>query len=247
MQITVYDENRRPETPDLRTLDAFDASFCTEHYVFHFRSGSCAAREIEQIAAEQERCFRTIEETLRIPFTHQIQYFLADSPEENGRILEELFGMYAPGNGFAVGPNNVFAVCNDQIKCIGAHEDTHLISYAFCDPACEFLSEGLAMLMDGQWWGEPNAEWVKRFWQDGRYCSVLALADDETFEHTPCEITYPIAGAFTAFLTERLGVPAYLEQIYKPKQPLKEKLEHAFGMPPEAVERAFSDWIGESK
>ena len=174
MQITVYDENRRPETPDLRTLDAFDASFCTEHYVFHFRSGSCAAREIEQIAAEQERCFRTIEETLRIPFTHQIQYFFADSPEENGRILEELFCMYAPGNGFAVGPNNVFAVCNDQIKCIGAHEDTHLISYAFCDPACEFLSEGLAMLMDGQWWGEPNAEWVKRFLQDGRYCSVLA-------------------------------------------------------------------------
>ena len=107
-----------------------------------------------------------------------------------------------------------------------------------------FLSEGLAMRMDGQWWGEPNAEWVKRFLQDGRYRPVLALADDETFEKTPCEITYPIAGAFTAFLTERLGVPAYLEQIYKPKQPLKEKLEHAFGMPPEAVEHAFLDWIG---
>ena len=246
MQITVFDEQKRETVYDLRTLDAYSAVFCTEHYAFRFRPDSFAEKEICSIAEEQERCYRKITELLKIPYRDTIQYVLTDSPEENGRILEELFGEYEPGNGFAIGPNNVLAVYNETIHCVGAHEDTHLISYAYCDPSCAFLSEGLAVYTDGEWWGKPNAEWVKAFLNDGSYRSVFELADDEVFWNTPCEISYPIAGAFTEFLAKRLGAEVFLEQIYKPKAALAEKTEQVFRQAPEEVEKAFLAWIADS-
>ena len=239
MQITVFDEQKQEIMFDLKTLDAYSEVFCTEHYAFHYKPGSFAEKDIRSIAKEQERCFDRIVALLNIPYCDTIQYVLTDSPEENGRIIEELFGEYAPGNGFAIGPNNVFAVYNEQVRCVGAHEDTHLISYAYCDPSCELLHEGLAVYMDGEWWGKPNAEWVKAFLSNGSYRSVFALAEDETFRNTPCEISYPIAGAFTAFLIERLGAADYLEQIYKPKALLAEKIQQIFRQTPEEVEKDF--------
>lgn len=243
MQITVYDEQKQTAVFDLRSLDAYSEVYCTAHYAFHYKPGSFAEKHIRSIAEEQECCFAKITALLGIPFCDTIHYFLTDSPEENGRISEELFGEYDPGNGFAIGPNNVFAVYSETIRCVGAHEDTHLISYAYCDPSCAFLNEGLAMFMDGEWWGKPNTEWVKVFLRDGSYRSVFALADDETFWNTPCEISYPIAGAFTAFLIERLGAEAFLEQIYKPDLPLKEKAAQALRQSPEEIETEFLDRI----
>ncbi len=243
MQITAFDEQKRPNVFDLRTLDAYSGTFCSEHYTFHYKPGSFATQNIGSVAEEQERCFRQITELLGIPFRDTIQYYLTDSPEENGRIMEELFGEYAPGNGFAIGPHSVFAVYSAEIRCIGAHEDTHLISYAYCDPTSAFLSEGLAMFMDGEWWGKPNTEWVKVFLRDGRYRSVFALADDETFWNAPCEVSYPTAGAFTAFLIECLGAEAFLAQIYRPDVPLAEKAALVFGETSETIEKAFTDWI----
>lgn len=243
MQITVFDEQKRASVFDLHTLDAYSETFCSEHYAFHYKSGSFAALNIRSVAEEQERCFRKITELLKIPFQDTIQYFLTDSPEENGRIIEDLFGEYAPGNGFAIGPENVFAVYSEQIRCIGAHEDTHLISYAYCDPTCAFLGEGLAMFTDGEWWGKPNTEWVKAFLKNGSYRSVFALANDEVFWTVPCEISYPIAGAFTTFAIDRLGTASFLERIYRPAVSLAEKAERAFGKTSEAVEKEFTDWI----
>jgi len=243
MQITVYDEARNARAFDLRTLDAYSEAYETEHYMFRCKPGSYAWKNVRAAAAGQEICFRKIMERLAIPFRDTIRYFLTDTPEENGRIMEELFGEYAPGNGFAIGPNNVFAVYNEQIQCVGAHEDTHLISYAYCDPSCAFLSEGLAMYLDEEWWGEPNAEWVKRFLNDGSYRSVFALADDETFWNVPCEISYPIAGAFTAYLTERLGAEAFLERIYKPKGSLADKTEQVFRKASAEIEEDFINRI----
>ncbi|MBR0507220.1 MAG: hypothetical protein IJJ86_01265 [Clostridia bacterium] len=243
MKITIYDEQKNTDVLDLRTLDVYSEAFETEHYTFRYKPDSYAQKNIRSVAEEQEACFRKITERLGILFRDTIHYFLTETPEENGKILAELFGEYAPGNGFAIGPNHVFAVYCEQIRCIGAHEDTHLISYAYCDPSCAFLSEGLAMFMDEEWWGKPNVEWVRLFLDDGRYRSVFELSDDETFWTVPCEISYPIAGAFTAFLAERLGIGPFLEGIYKPNEPLFEKAERVFRTSPAAIENTFTDWI----
>ena len=243
MQITVFDEQKQAIVFDLKTLDAYSEVFCTAHYALHYKAGSFAEKHIRDIAEEQERCFQKITALLNIPFPYTIQYVLTDLPEENGRIIEELFGEFSPGNGFAIGPNNVFAVYSEQIRCVGAHEDTHLISYAYCDPTCELLSEGLAMFTDGEWWGKPNAEWVKTFLDNGSYRSIFSLAEDETFWNTPCELSYPIAGAFTAYCVDRLGAAAFLEQIYKPKASLAEKIKQVFHETPEEFEKDFINWV----
>lgn len=242
MQLTIWQEAPVDEVVDVLSLETLSGIFQTEHYDFHFKPDSYAGQHIGKIAEYQEKCYRRIEETLQIPFRRRIRYFLTDSPDEVGRIMEELFGEYEPGNGDAIAPNNVIAVYSEEINCIGIHEDAHLFSYAYCDPTCALLSEGIAQFLD-EWWGKPNTEWVKMFVADGRYRSVCELADDETFWNVSSEITYPIAGAFTAFLVERIGVAAYLERIYKPALPLAEKIEAVFHSSPEALEQEFLLWI----
>lgn len=60
MQITVFDEQKRANVFDLRTLDAYSGTFCSEHYAFHYKPGSFAAQNIGSVAEEQERCFHKI-------------------------------------------------------------------------------------------------------------------------------------------------------------------------------------------
>lgn len=243
MKLMIIDDRECVQEQDVRSADVLRGTYSSEHYTFCFRPGSFAEKHIEEIAAEQESCFRRIESMLEIPFPMKIRYFLTETPEENGRIMEELFGEYEPGYGFAVGPNNVFAVYSEEIRCIGAHEDTHLVSYAFCAPPSAFFCEGLAMYTDGAWWGEPNTVWVGRFLKNGGYRSVQALSDDETFWNTPCEISYPIAGAFIAFLVDRVGIKTFLEQLYKPQCAFEEKIERVFKTSPEEVEKSFLHWV----
>ena len=80
-----------------------------------------------------------------------------DSPEKVGI----LFGGNDPINAFAVlGENKIYAVYNPDVKCIGFHEDTHLISATLGIPQSEFLLEGLAMFFDKTWWGLQNERWA---------------------------------------------------------------------------------------
>ena len=54
----------------------------------------------------------------------KINYYLCDSPEQVGEIL-----VIMSHNAFAYEPNNIYTVYNEEIKCIGFHEDAHVISY----------------------------------------------------------------------------------------------------------------------
>lgn len=91
--------------------------------------------------------------------------------------------------------------------------------------------------------GKAERRMGKAFLNNGSYRSVFELADDETFWNTPCEVSYPIAGAFTAYLVDRLGAADYLEQIYKPKASLAGKVNQTFQQTPEAVEKDFIAWV----
>jgi len=48
---------------------------------------------------------------------------------------------------------------------------------------------------------------------------------------------------FAAFLIERLGAVAFLEHIYKPKEPLSEKIKQVFHETPEEFEKDFINWV----
>ena len=92
-----------------------------------------AERDIEKIAALQEGCFSHVCAVLGLTPDFKIEYFLCDSPEEVGHI----YGNYFPCNGFADLPNRIYAVYNENVQCIGFHEDMHLISLFRTDEALE--------------------------------------------------------------------------------------------------------------
>ena len=135
------------------TLDRLDRVRETEHYRFRCAAGSLAEREIEAIAAEQERAYAKLADLFGFELPQRIEYLLTDSPEDNGQALSELFGMEpCPTNGLSIGPNYALGAYCDEAKAVGCHEVAHLFSYQLCLPRSELLSEGLAMYADGSFW-----------------------------------------------------------------------------------------------
>jgi hypothetical protein len=141
----------------------------------------------------------------------KIKYFLCDSPEEVGRV----YGDNEPANGFAKFPDEIYAVYNEKVKCIGPHEDTHIISYnTLGNPNQPLLSEGLAMFFDKVWWGIPNEAWVKVFIAKRLYKSLSSLKDKERFYSFTDTITYPISGTFVHYLISVFGIEKF-KKFYK--------------------------------
>ena len=72
------------------------------------------------------------------------------------------------------------------------------------------------MCMDGLWWGVPNEVWAAYYKKVHPELSVASLLDNGVFAEKGCEVTYPVAGAFTRFLIDTYGIDRYLE-LYKYK------------------------------
>lgn len=182
----------------------------SEHYNFYVKEASLAEREIAEIIEVQECAYRAISDLLDLKEAFKISYYLFDTAEEVGNVYGELYGDFEPCNGFASAPDKIYAVYNERIKCIGPHEDAHILSYKVNKPCSVFIREGLAMFFDESWWGRANKLWVKDFLQNGSYVSLGCLLNDEHFYEFPDALSYPTAGAFTEFLIQSFGKDKYL-------------------------------------
>ena len=211
--------------------------FESEHYIFHYGAGTKAEQDIVEIAACQERCFRYICSVLGVTPEFKIEYFLCDSPEEVGRI----YGDDEPCNGFAAPPNKIYAVYNEQVQCIGFHEDAHVISYLINRPDCPAIREGLAMYFDRKWWGIHNMDWTGYYLRSGKYLPVDKLLDKECFFGYDCAVTYPIMGAFTEWLISRWGMERYL-RLFRQKD-IPSAMVQVYGMTPAQLNRAFTEYV----
>ena len=209
----------------------------TEHYIFHYGENTKAEADIAQIAACQEACYQYICNVLHVAPAFKIQYFLCDSPEEVGRI----YGDDEPCNGFASPPDKVYAVYNEKVKCIGFHEDVHLISYGINRPDCPAIREGLAMYFDRQWWGIHNLEWVNYYLKTGQYVSVDQLLEKDFFFNVDCSVSYPIMGAFTEYLITTYGQAAYTD-LYSRANPA-EAMTEVYHKSPAELDREFAAYI----
>ncbi len=211
--------------------------FESEHYIFHYGANTKAARDIVKIAACQESCFQYICSVLDVTPAFKIEYYLCDSPEEVGRI----YGDNDPCNGFAAPPNKIYAVYNEQVQCIGFHEDAHVISYLINRPDCPAIREGLAMYFDRKWWGIHNMDWTGYYLRSGKYLPVDKLLDKECFFGYDCAITYPIVGAFTDWLISRWGMERYLQLFRKKNIPAA--MAQVYGKTPEQMNRDFVRYV----
>ncbi len=221
----------------------FEREYSTEHYVFYYHSNSAAECDIKKIAAEQERCFEEITNKLQIEYPTKIKYYLCNSKEEVGKFMEELYGDYMEVNGVAcVSFNSIYAVYNKDVKCLGPHEDTHIISYEINYPECLFLSEGLAMFFDAVWWGYPNKFWCKYYKNQGLLPRLEKLLDDTYFSSKGDILTYPIAGYFVEWFCNMYSMEIFLD-IFKECENHFEKICEYLKLLPEEFEQSFLDTL----
>ena len=205
-----------------------------------------------EIASLQEGCFAFISGCLGTGIKGRIHYHLFDTPEEVGAQYALVYNSDndQPCNGFALpdersedGMDHVFAVYNDEVQCIGFHEDAHIISYSLGRPEPQFIREGLAMYFDRYWWGIDNYSWTVYYLDRGEMPSIASLLTRENFNSYDCMITYPIAGAFTSYLIDRFGMSRYLEFYKSCKSCPELAFEEVFGEPIEAIEQSFIGYI----
>ena len=213
--------------------------YISEHYIFHFRPESLAKKEIFLIAKIQEQSFQKICRTLCTDYSEKIHYYLADSPLEIGRVF---WTEGVPCNGCALfWKNTIYAVYSEDIKCIGSHEDTHVIACQIGSPQSDFLVEGLAMAMDGLWWEFPNEAWASYYKEKYPYISLMSLLDNEEFAAHGSPIAYPIAGAFSRYLIDVYGIELYLRLYQYDGSEYENAFHSIFSAPLAKIENAF--WL----
>ena len=178
----------------------------TEHYIFHCVNNKIAENDIEIIAKTQEEAYETITKALNVKYETIINYYLVNTPEEVTKLTQYPY----PVNGLACfSTKSIYAVYSDEIKCIGPHEDAHLISEMFGMSDLDFLCEGLAMHFDKRWWGIDNSLWCKYFIDEGIFPNIIKLLNNQGFNKIDCSLSYPVAGAFTSYLIEKFGIEKY--------------------------------------
>lgn len=211
----------------------------SEHYIFHYNKNSIAENMIDEIVEEQEYCFNHISRVLNVDFNMKINYYLCNSSEEVGA----LYGDNDPCNAFARKPNNIFAVFNEDDKCIGYHEDSHILSYSIATPPQVFIREGLAMYFDKHHWGISNSNWVSYFINRNKYINISNLTLNNEFYKKPWNITYPIAGAFTDYLITIYGIDKYIEFYKAIDTNFNESFYNVFGIDISEFEANFIKYI----
>lgn len=209
----------------------------SENYLFNYLEGSIAEKEIKEIIDIQEGCFRYINNTLNVNFKGKIEYYLCETAKQVG----ELYGDNEPCNGFARHPNKIYAVYNSNIRCIGFHEDAHIISYGINVPDSVGVREGLAMFFDRKWHGISNLDWVQFYINENKYKSIVHMLDDEEFYKVDCNVSYPIMGAFTEYLILYYGIEKYKE--FYSFEKVKEGFMKVFGQDIEILEKEFREYF----
>lgn len=188
----------------------------SEHYIFNYEEDTYLKENIDMIVSYQEHCFAYITSVLDMKPDFKIRYFLYASNKSVGKAYCEHYGKeYQEGftiNGFADEPKGeIHAVFNEEIKCWGPHEDTHVISMQGECSEYGAIFEGLAMYFDRMWWGISNLEWTAYLWDTGKFVSIEILMNNEKFYELHDIYRYPVVGAFTEWLISTYGKEKYVE------------------------------------
>ena len=187
----------------------------TQHYIFHYTKNSVAEKDLNHIAETQERAYLKIIKILKIENKQQkIKYYIYQSEDQKKRLMGD--------DGFAQAiwhDNSVHIVYTENIKPLGEHEDTHLLTLPW-GVAIGFFQEGLAEYTGGCVWGKSKQA-AEIFVQ--KSLSMKKIPDFKFFfSHSfwmnsadeNIEYYYPLAGTFTRFLIHKFGLEKYKE-FYK--------------------------------
>ncbi len=177
----------------------------TKHFKIHYNVGSIADSEIGYIVEQLESSYRKIttdfELKNRFPV---IQVFLFDNMAEKVEQTGE------DGNAHTDRENyKIFAVYDNDVKPVGAHEVAHLLTNQF-GWSNLVLAEGLAESFDDCWYmpdngqmvAVPHDECVRRFIKKKVFIPITKLYDDHKFWDYDSAVSYPECGSFMKYLRQ---------------------------------------------
>jgi hypothetical protein len=181
--------------------------FETRHYIFHYFP-ILAEEEIEKIARGQETIYCHILSYLGLKNHRMINYFLYPTNQIKGSMMGD------DGNGNTNREKfEIHAVYNEEVKCVGAHEDTHLLSLPL-GLSVKLFREGLAEFMSETWHGKTHDIWANKFLNEKKIPKLSKIIDDAEWDKVSDLISYPCAGSFIKYLIESLGKEKFIN-IYK--------------------------------
>jgi len=190
------------------------------HYIFHYFKNSLAEKEIDRIIKIQERAYKKILESLRLKNRRKIKYYLYPSR----KIKEKLMGDDGNGNAIWIkikkekeiwNPEKfeIHSLYNNKIKCIGEHEDTHLLSISL-GVAVFLFSEGLAEFMSEKWHQKDIDFWTRKYLKENKLYSLKFLINNKNWSKIDEMIVYPQAGSFMKYLIKTYGLEKF-KQVYR--------------------------------
>lgn len=172
----------------------------SQHFNFHFVDSSYAAKNIKQIKISAENDISVILKLIEEPvYNKKTDYFLLNSTEKMYELIKHRSNALSYPRF-----NAVYAVYNDSIKAIGAHELNHVIVHNLWGSQGEkFLSEGFAVFSDNSWNGYNLHYLCKYLLKKGKLISLENLINN--FSKYSSMLTYPQSGSFVKFLFETYG------------------------------------------
>lgn len=203
--------------PLLEEYQRNSRTYETQHYRFVFTGGSLAEKNIKSIAEGQEYCYSNFLKSFNLRSSLRINYYLFSSALECGKQYRLLHPeQYSENdedeevNGYTLYPDNVFATYNKKVKCIGYHEDVHLLmAEQYGNLESCFVKEGIATAYDKVWWGIANEYWAKKVIESKVIKEMEKLYENEEFFKFDCRYSYPVAGAFTSWFLAKYGMENY--------------------------------------
>jgi len=197
--------------PDIVSTDSRWIMRETGHLYIHYRPGSKAEHDISYLADYLEDCAIQVENYLDVRFHNKIIYLIYASirdKEENARepgascyaapTLETVISVYDP-------PHDVWA--------IGCHELVHVVMYWNVGAAVSYLlSEGIAVAVDGYWWGKPLHNNTAGLLDQGSLKSLDTMFNNKLWYpiHNEDEyLYYNQAGSFVKYLVDQYGIQPF--------------------------------------
>lgn len=222
-----------PWTSDLRAdWDSWVAGLertDTERHSFRYPPDSFADDNMDWLADWQGEQHAAALATLDVePLDEPISTYLYPDGATKGEVTGN------SGNGHANSANyEVHEVYGDAVQAVGAHEDVHVIAWhRIGQTSYALMGEGLAVMVDGEWWGDPLQDWVAYHRDAGSLPSLQLLIYD--FWSTPDGTTYPLAGHFVQFLAGEWGIDV-VKELYV-QADLEAAIEDELGLDVTALE-----------
>ncbi len=231
LTVTLLPADQRPMPEPLARWAETESACC----VFHYLTGTAAARDLAHITTTADAAFAEVEKKLGVTRTAKVPFTL----------LSRLLGH----GGFASDEISLTYIDRDpaasDLFTVFAHEGTHLLDRQFADTRPILLTEGTAVyIAGGHFKPEDLDQRAAALLALDRYIPLTDLADN--FYPSQHEIGYLEGGALAHYLVERFGWEAY-KKFYSSFRPapsdaqmLDEGLRANFGL---SLSELEAEWL----